>query len=190
MNFKDLTGHTYNELTVLYRATNNRQGNSTWVCKCTCGNIKTLSSDHLTRKKFPVKSCGCLAKRNKGKNHIQWKGFEEISGNWWYNHVLRERSQNVRVKIPVTITKEFAYTLYLLQGKKCALSGLPLEISDSSQYNTASIDRIDSSKGYEEGNIQWVHKTINFMKRTYSQKHFINMCCAVAKHSGGACEVQ
>ena len=46
--------------------------------------------------------------------------------------------------------------------------------------NTASLDRIDSSKGYVEGNVQWVHKMINMSKQQYSQEEFIDMCKAVA----------
>lgn len=38
------------------------------------------------------------------------------------------------------------------------------------------LDRIDSSKGYIEGNVQWVHKDVNMMKQNYSQKYFIEMC--------------
>jgi hypothetical protein len=58
-----------------------------------------------------------------------------------------------------------------------------LIISNSGSTGTASLDRIDSSKGYEEGNIQWVHKHINFMKRTYSQEYFIDMCKKVADNN-------
>jgi hypothetical protein len=186
---KDLTGNTYHNLIVVGRASSNRQGNSTWLCKCICGKDVVYSSDHLTRKSCPVKSCGCLKKSLKGENHHQWNGYKEISGDWWYNHVLRERKQSNRAKIPVTVSIEYAYNLYLTQNKECALSGVPLTISSSSLYNTASIDRIDSSKGYEEHNIQWVHKHVNFMKRTYTQEYFIKMCKLVASKSGGACEV-
>jgi hypothetical protein len=71
----------------------------------------------------------------------------------------------------------------------CSLSGQPLTIG-MNRYNTASIDRIDSSKGYIEGNIQWVHKDINFMKRTYSQEYFVQMCKLVSNNVGGACEIK
>ena len=98
--------------------------------------------------------------------------------------------------MPVTITIEYAWELFLKQEKKCSLSGLEITIGLSGKYNTASIDRIDSSKGYEPGNIQWVHKDINFMKRTYSQEYFTNMCKLVTQYTtkkeeqtGGACVV-
>lgn len=180
---KDLTGMKFNNLTVLYRSGSNRQGSSTWLCLCDCGMEKVLSSDHLTRKKGAVKSCGCLKKSIKGDKHPQWNGHGDISGNWWYNHVLRERKQTKRTKIAVTVTIKEAWDLFVAQDEKCALSGVSIRIDNTSKYNTASIDRIDSSKGYELGNIQWVHKTINFMKRTYSQKYFIEMCKKVAENN-------
>lgn len=113
----------------------------------------------------------------------QWKGLGDISGGWWSSHVTRERKQNIRTRVPVEITIEYAWELFLKQNRKCALSGVELTISKTSRYNTASIDRIDSSKGYIEGNIQWVHKHVNFMKRTYSQEYFIEMCRKITKYN-------
>lgn len=182
MKLIDLTGNTYADLKVLKRSSSNRKGSSKWLCLCSCGKEKVLSSDHLTRKTSPVKSCGCkMTKR--GKNHAQWLGCGNISGNWWYHHVLRERKQNERTRVPVTITIEQAWNLFLKQEKKCALSGQSITIGRG-PYGTASIDRIDSSRGYEIDNIQWVHKDINFMKRTYSQEYFVDTCKMItAYHS-------
>jgi hypothetical protein len=184
----DLTGKIFHNLKVVGKASANRQGSITWLCECVCGNKKTVSSDHLTRKKSPVKSCGCLSHKQ-GERHSQWKGCGDISGGWWSTHVVRERKQSKRAKIPVDITIEYAWELFIKQNKMCALSGQILTIG-TNRYNTASIDRIDSSKGYIEGNIQWVHKDINFMKRTYSQEYFIGMCKMVFNHTGGACEIK
>lgn len=61
----------------------------------------------------------------------------------------------------------------------CALTGWRLDMSPKTC--TASLDRIDSSKPYEVGNIQWVHKIVNIAKNTYSQEQFIDMCISVAK---------
>lgn len=178
---KDLSGQKFHHLSVKCLAGSNRQGSKTWLCVCECGKEKVYSSDHLTRKKSPVKSCGCKAIK-KGSAHPQWSGHGEISGNWFYSHILRERKQSSRKKIEVEITIEDIWKLFLEQGRKCALSGVELVISGTTHYNTASVDRIDSSKGYVLGNIQWVHKHINFMKRTYSQEYFIDMCKKVAQN--------
>jgi hypothetical protein len=179
---KDLTGERFHYLTVLGRASSNRQGSITWNCLCDCGGEKVISSDHLTRKVAPVKSCGCQAVK-RGQRHSQWTGYEEISGNWFYNHILRERKQKDRTRVPVDLTPKDIWELFIKQDRKCALSGLPLKISNSHHYNDASVDRIDSSKGYTIDNVQWVHKHINFMKRTYSQEYFIEMCKKVAKNN-------
>jgi hypothetical protein len=41
---------------------------------------------------------------------------------------------------------------------------------------TASLDRIDSSKGYIIGNVQWAHKMVNRMKNDMPQEEFIEFC--------------
>ena len=81
------------------------------------------------------------------------------------------------------ITKEYIWDLFIKQNRKCALSGIeltfPLKNNDKS-YN-ASLDRIDSSLGYIEGNVQWVDKTINIMKNKFNQTYFIELCKKVAE---------
>lgn len=160
------------------KAGSTRSGAISWLCECVCGINKIVSMDRLTRKSNPVKSCGCKRVK-RGKDHAQFTGHEGISGKWWGSHVLRERKQNVRQKVPVTINIEYAWELFIKQGGKCALSGIPLKLNTSVSSN-ASLDRIDSSMGYEPGNVQWVDKHINFMKRTYSQEYFVEMCKKVA----------
>lgn len=87
------------------------------------------------------------------------------------------------------ISKEYAWNILLQQNFRCTLSGIKLKLTDSAaelkadkESITASIDRIDSSKGYVEGNIQWIHKKLNIMKLDMSQSEFINQCKAVASN--------
>ncbi len=55
---------------------------------------------------------------------------------------------------------------------------------------SASLDRIDSSLGYIEENVQWVHKDVNMMKRIYDNNYFIKMCKLIAENcAGNACEI-
>lgn len=61
--------------------------------------------------------------------------------------------------------------------KKCKISGLSLEFGKAKHgTTTASLDRIDSSKGYIEGNVQWLHKDVNRSKFTKSDEEFIELC--------------
>jgi hypothetical protein len=71
------------------------------------------------------------------------------------------------------------------QGRKCALSGINInfpKVHKDRNYN-ASIDRIDSSLGYVVGNVQWVDKDVNMMKRTYNNEYFIKMCKLIAENN-------
>ena len=49
---------------------------------------------------------------------------------------------------------------------------------------SASLDRIDNTKGYVAGNVQWLHKDINWMKGRFTQPRFLALCRAVALHRG------
>ena len=54
---RDLTGQVFGKLTVVNLAGNNKCGNRTWLCKCECGNEKTVAGSNLTSGN--TKSCGC-----------------------------------------------------------------------------------------------------------------------------------
>ena len=110
--------------------------------------------------------------------------LEKITNTITWQNIRRKRKKNIEVS-PL-ITKEYLWILYLLQNKKCALSGQNIYLAASrkdKKENTASVDRIDSSKGYIPENVQWVHKKINKMKYNYPQDHFIKLCEKVAKNN-------
>ena len=65
----------------------------------------------------------------------------------------------------------------LLFKGKCALTGW--DITMNNPKITASLDRIDSTKGYKKDNVQWVHVMVNMCKNKYDEKKFVEMCCAV-----------
>ncbi len=64
----------------------------------------------------------------------------------------------------------------------CALTDLPLNFH--TKHKNASLDRIDNTKGYTIDNIQWVHKDINWMKGTFTQDQFIELCGSVGNYQG------
>lgn len=58
------------------------------VCKCECGNIKSIRKTSLTSKKCPTKSCGCIQKQvaqNIGNRTIAENGRKQIERNIAYN---------------------------------------------------------------------------------------------------------
>jgi hypothetical protein len=85
------------------------------------------------------------------------------------------------------ISKKYAEKLLLIQNFKCNLSGLDLYFatdykSHSSGGTNASLDRIDSSQGYIEGNVQWVDKDVNKMKMAYDEKYFKELCKKISEY--------
>ena len=84
----------------------------------------------------------------------------------------------------VNITIQEAWDLFLEQDRKCALTGLDIVFGPRDKGgNTASLDRIDSTKGYIKGNVQWVHKDINRMKFDLNQERFIELCKKVTEYA-------
>lgn len=63
----DLTGQTFNQLTVISRVPSISKS-ARWLCRCSCGNYKEVDSCHL--RNGGVKSCGCLLKKQQtNKTH-------------------------------------------------------------------------------------------------------------------------
>lgn len=84
---KDLTGQKFGRLTVVGLAdTETRK--TYWICKCDCGNMKSVRSDSLLC--GAIKSCGCLKRKqdeiNLTKHHrhkmsgtriyLEWSGMK------------------------------------------------------------------------------------------------------------------
>ena len=85
--------------------------------------------------------------------------------------------------VPFTLTEEYLWLLFRQQHGRCALSESELTFSchrKNKTEQTASIDRIDSSKPYMQGNVQWVHKDIVkmivMMKSTFSEESLVKIC--------------
>lgn len=145
----------------------------TFVCKCDCGN-----ETKIQQSKFGVtKSCGCL-KRATGENCQFFKGYKGIYGRQWWQLKKNAASRNLEFKIDM----KYVWDIFLKQNKKCKLSGLDIDFGKGKTW-TASIDRIDSSKGYIKGNIQILHKDVNKMKMNFEQKYFLDICNKIVTQS-------
>lgn len=58
---EDLRGRRFGELTALYRAENDRFNNTRWVCRCSCGTLRTVATVKL--KNGSTQSCGCKKRK-------------------------------------------------------------------------------------------------------------------------------
>jgi len=104
-----------------------------------------------------------------------WKGYKGMPYSWFSKYF--ERGGRKRQG---GITIEDMHIMWLVQGGRCNLSRLKLHWGrlEDGTYDI-SIDRIDSSKEYVEGNVQLVHKDVNLMKNAFKQEYFIAVCCKI-----------
>jgi len=177
---KDITGKRYGSLVVLERWRKTKNRDYKWKCLCDCGAITYVWGTSLTAGQ---KWCWLCSRQR--ISEASWEGYGEISKGYWSR---LKRSAEER-KYSFEITTKYAWDVFLSQKRKCALSGMPIYFQarrikrGQPRDQTASLDRIDSEKGYVEGNVQWVHKDINRIKWHLSVDHFIELCKKVAKNN-------
>lgn len=178
MKYKDLTGLVFGRLTVLSKSPKHG-GRISWICKCECNNFTTVLGKNLQN--LNTTSCGCknpnLLLKDKSP---YWKGFGEISLSVF--NKIKTRAVERNYEFDVTI--DYIWDLFLKQNRKCIYSDIDLcfKPKASSYTGTASLDRIDNTKGYVEGNVHWIHKQVNYMKHTQTENEFLEWCNKISEH--------
>lgn len=169
-----MLGYEVGTLVVVDRAKESKANQATWVVECRHCKVRfDVPGYKLRHRKIGgCKACG---------KHPNFRGHGDIYGNYWTK--LRANAFDRGLEFSVSI--EDAWKLFLAKSGKCALSGLPIVFERSkgrAAEKTASLDRIDSSKGYVTGNVQWVHKELNKLKGKFDEARFIQLCKLVAEH--------
>jgi len=135
------------------------------VCRCDCGNTVRVRSSNLPKNE--TNNCGCAVRGN-------WRGHGDLSLTYFGQLKRNAKARDISFDVSI----EQLWELFVKQNGKCALTGINLNLTKkrSDPNTTASVDRIDSSKPYVVGNVQWVHKDINLMKQDLDQERFLSLC--------------
>jgi hypothetical protein len=149
-----------------------------WVCRCKCGESKEIEVSSLNR--GGSSSCRVCAMRKTRDERI-------VPAHYW----LKLTVNAARRAIPVSVSHEDVESLLSDQKHLCALTGWTIGFGrgrtkdgkHSDGETTASLDRIDSSKPYEVGNIQWVHKDVQNMKQSFTEERLKVLCRAILTHA-------
>ncbi len=173
----DLTNYQTNHIRFLYKTGINSHGDALWLVECDCGKQWNIPAYRYKRIKG-CRSCSVIGRKQaKGSDHASWTGYGEISGKHWKSIIRHAKDRGLKIEITI----EQAWDQFVDQNHKCALTGVKLI---HGQDQTASLDRIDSSRSYSKDNIQWVHKTLNFMKHSLGEDEFVDWCMRVVEYKG------
>jgi len=158
-----------------------------WKCSVCAHEWQTAIANRAYGSNCP----NCHKLKMRGNKNPLWSGHGEISGRMWHNIKLestearRSRRYKSHKALPFEITIEYAWELFLKQDRRCSISGELLTMwgkINGKYTGTASLDRIDSSKGYIEGNVQWVDKKLQHIKRNMKDEDFIAICKKIAAY--------
>jgi hypothetical protein len=139
-------------------------------------------SKKLERQNFCSRTCVGLNNvknfGNKRNNydiskHSGWKKDEFTKFRYHFRNIKK------RNKV-IDITLEDLRDVWNKQQEMCPYLGIKLTLNsygkiEKDPITSASLDRIDSSKGYIKGNIQWISRAINFMKNDMHENELLKI---------------
>lgn len=137
-------------------------------CSRSCAGAKSPLTTDL--EKYPPQGWPATA----GRQRDEFSPFR--------HHLSRTRKR----KHEVNITVEYLKQIWDEQEGKCPLTGWDMRLAETSAWdgvlatpNSASLDRIDSSKGYIVGNVRWICAMANYAKSVWTDEAVIEFAQAV-----------
>lgn len=163
-NWKVIAGPSYE----------NKRHNRMYKARCLkCGkHERWFTASELTNPNVSKCCCHCTGKE---RSETLQKNNGKI-GDLCKGQVGRIE-QNAKVRgIEFNLTIKYLWELFQKQKQICAITGEFIP-----NIKQASLDRIDSSKGYIEGNVQWVTIQANLSKHTMTMDQLYEFCEKVLK---------
>lgn len=184
---KNLIGKSFDYLTVIeeapFKETINKNGIYKvryWKCKCECGNYRIIAHGDLM-KNNRTKSCGCKRKETilqkiKDYNIEKYKNLNCTPTELKFYSQYKYSDTVIKNKKSFNLSLE---TFIKLINEKCYYCGeqpfrIRYALNKKEKQKLNGIDRIDSSKGYEEDNVVSCCTQCNLAKLNYSTEEFLN----------------
>lgn len=170
-------GEQYKHYTVLDNTPVIKNNQTHFKVQCSCGEIRLMNFSQLTdpNKYFKCKKCT--------------DSYIEMDGNFRKSYIDRIKlsAKDRNIIFSDDITSNYLWELLKSQNFKCALTGENLKIGDDYNYEFTelpiSLDRINSYKPYEIGNIQFVLKQVNISKQLLNNNEFIELCTKIVNYA-------
>lgn len=185
-NFNDLTGFVFGILTVVKKQDFKlrENGRILWLCKCECGNEKTISSSNL--KSGNTTSCGCkqkaILKELVDKRKERYFGQNSINATY-YTYLRRAAKKEIEFSFSIYDFVEICTNdCYYCGGKPSNKAKNPYGNGDFI-YN--GIDRKNNEFGYTKDNCVPCCKKCNTAKGTMSVDEFLNHIYSIIENLSG-----
>lgn len=81
------------------------------------------------------------------------------------------------------LTIDEAMDLLEAQERKCAVTGVPLDLTAENPLLRPSLDRVNNDAGYTLHNVQWVCRGYNFLKNACDDKSALEALTLMAAYS-------
>lgn len=170
---RDFSGEKYGRWTIVafsHFTEHTANRDSMWLCRCECGNTKTIKRGSLTSGNS--RSCGCL-----GSELVVLRNRKHIFDNESvpFNNLYRiYRNGAEKRGYEFAINKEEFKTL---TKTSCFFCGLPpssvVRSKWGDEYVYNGIDRLDNTLGYIDGNCAPCCKTCNRAKNDLPYDEFV-----------------
>jgi len=124
-------------------------------------------------------------------NNLKAPKLDELSPFRYYYNTLKSREKSPKYRLPKGLNLSLEYLKEVWESQKgiCPFTGWELILRTNSNLTMkknikqASLDRIDNSKGYIEGNIRFIAVIANYARNNFEDKEVIEFCKAVVKHN-------
>jgi hypothetical protein len=178
----------------------NHKGRKLGTCSCdNCGiefekpQSEIIRNKKLGRQNFCSRTCvGLNNVKNFGdkrsnydiSKHSGWKKDDYTKFRYHFRNIKKRNKE-------VDITLEYLRDVWNRQQETCPYLGIKLTLNSYGKIKkdpitSASIDRIDSSKGYVKGNIQWISRAVNLMKNDMSENELLKIFDLIVENRKGS----
>lgn len=173
----DIIGKKFGNVTVTNLYASKKYRTTYCNCICDCGNIFKTKFNHIKSGISPnnpllPSSCKSCAMTFKHGYRLEHSMFLTILSS--------AKSHAKKKSLEYNLTVEYLHNIYQKQHKSCAISGRKMitrknthDRGHGKHPDVMSLDRIDPSKGYIEGNVQLVTWQVNCFKSEFSQEQLI-----------------
>ena len=149
-------------------------GHGKYKVQCDCGTITYRLPIELLYKNRDF-SCKKCSQKLRAKRTTLING--RVGDLTLTEHTRLRRSAEKR-GYTFEVSIEYLWNLFQDQKQICAITGDYIP-----NIKEASLDRIDSSKGYIEGNVQWVTYQSNLSKHVMTMEQLYEFCRKVLNHA-------